>query len=187
LKKVPPRPVAAVLLILSRQKEGDKVLLTKRSPNLRVHAGEVAFPGGKRDPEDSSFYRTALRECFEEVGIQEHKLMYCAEMEPHTTRAGTHVVPFVAELRGEVELVLSEVEIESARWVPLDLFLYDKRTITHVFERDGYEAWAPVYHYEDYTVWGFTARVLASFVNRFYGRQIQRHHSTAKEQVFSSR
>ncbi len=185
MRKVLSEPVASVLLILSRQSDGDEVLLTRRSSHLRAHAGEVAFPGGKRDPGDSSFYRTALRECFEEVGISEHQLIYRAEMNAHRTRGGTFVIPFVAEVRGRPELVLCPNELESARWVPLDLFLYDKRSETHIFQREGIETWAPVYRYEDYMVWGFTARVMASFVNRFYGRQIQRVHPSAKETLFT--
>lgn len=187
MTKAVSEPVAAVLLILSRHNNEDKVLLTKRSANLRAHAGEVAFPGGKRDPEDSSFYRTALRECYEEVGIAEHQLIYCAEMDPHITRSGTNVIPFVVEARDEPSLILCSEEIESARWVPLDLFLYDRRAMTHVFRRPEREYWAPVYQYEDYMVWGFTARVMASFVNRFYGRQIRRYHPSAEEKLFPSR
>lgn len=185
LKMTPLKPIASVLLILSRQADGDRVLLTRRSEQLREHPGEVALPGGKRDQGDTSFYRTALRECEEEVGIAEHQLVYCAEMQPQRTRSGAGVIPFVAELRGQPELQLCDAEIESARWVPLDLFLYDRRSVTHVFPlRNNREAWAPVYHYEDYMVWGFTARVMVDFVNRFYGRQIQRSHDEARELVF---
>jgi len=185
LRKESSTPSASVLLILLRENDGDKILLTRRSEHLNEHAGEVAFPGGKKDPEDSSYYRAALRECFEEVGIHEHQLIYRAEMQPQSTRRGRHVIPFVAEVRAKPELVLSPYEIESARWVPLDLFMYDKRSITHVFQRDGFESWAPVYDHEDYRVWGFTARVLATFVNRFYGRQIRREHPSADEVVIN--
>jgi len=185
LRKDSSTPSASVILILSRESDGDKILLTRRSSQLREHAGEVALPGGKRDPEDSSFYRTALRECYEEVGIPEHELIYCAEMQPHATRRNIGVVPFVAEVRKRPELALSAIEIESARWVPLELFMSDKRTLTHIFQRDGFEEWAPVYEHDDYWIWGFTARVLASFVNRFYGRQIRRSHPIAKEVLYT--
>ena len=174
-----------MLLILLRDGGGDKVLLTRRAEMLREHAGEVAFPGGKRDREDSSMYRTALRECYEEVGIAEHQLLYFAELEPHFTSKGANVVPFVAELRGQPKLVLSASEIASTKWVPLDVFLYDRRSLTHVFVNGETEYWAPVYDYEDYRIWGFTARVLVSFVNRYYGRQIAREHASAEEQTLN--
>ncbi|WP_096087238.1 NUDIX hydrolase [Agaribacterium haliotis] len=167
---------AAVVLVLRHEAGKDSVLLTKRAAHMREHPGEVAFPGGKRDIGDSSLYRTALRECEEEVGLKEHQLRYRAELGVQRTRSRALVLPFVVELVGSAELCLSTEEIDSAFWAPLPLFVEDKRSCTHVFESRGREYWAPVYRWQGYEIWGFTARVLVDFVNTFYGGQLQRRH-----------
>ncbi len=177
-------PEAAVLLVLLREGGDEKILLTRRAQSLREHSGEVAFPGGKQDDEDTSLYRTALREGFEEVGIEETMVVYRSELEPHLTRKGALVTPFVVDVRQVPTLTLCREEIESIRWVPLSIFTQDQRTKTHVFKHLNQEYWAPVYVYEDYTIWGFTARVLVSFVNKFYGGQIGRAHATAREEYY---
>ncbi len=174
---------AAVLLVLSREKGEDCVLLTRRSLILREHAGEVALPGGKREAQDSSLYRTALRECHEEVGISECALIYQAELERQYTRQGARVTPFVTALRTSVPLRLCTQEIESAMWVPVSLFREDRRSATHIFRTRSAELWSPVYHYEGYKIWGLTSRILVSFINRYYGGQLQRAHVTAPEVV----
>jgi 8-oxo-dGTP pyrophosphatase MutT (NUDIX family) len=133
---------------------------------------------------DSSLYRTALRETYEEVGIRERDFVYRGQLKTEVTRYGTGAVPFVVELRQKPDLVLSEHEIESARWVPMSLFVRDQRVRTDVFRSTQGESWAPVYHYEDYEIWGLTARVISSFVNRFYGRQVNRKHGDAEERVY---
>ena len=176
---------AAVMLVLFRDVSSEKILLTRRPLTLREHAGEVALPGGKREAEDTSLYRTALRECHEEVGIEYTSLTYKAELEPHLTRSGTHVTPFVTELRESVPLELCSTEVESVKWVPMSVFYRDQRVKTHLFLGANGEYWAPVYEFEDYEIWGFTARVLVSFVNRFYGGQITRAHPTALEERYN--
>ena len=176
---------AAVLLVLLRDGPKEKILLTRRSLGLREHSGEVAFPGGKHDDEDSSLYRTALREGFEEVGLTERMVVYRAELDAHYTRKGARVAAFVVDVRKQPDLVLCEAEIESSKWVPVSIFQQDLRCKTHIFRHMGQEYWAPVYRYEDYEIWGFTARVMVSFVNKFYGGQVARAHDTACEEYFN--
>ena len=176
---------AAVMLVLSRDVSSEKILLTRRPLTLRDHAGEVALPGGKKEPEDTSLYRTALRECYEEVGIENASLTYRAELEAHLTRRGARVTPFVTELREPVPLKLCPTEVESVKWVPMSVFYRDQRVKTHIFNGAKGEYWSPVYQFEDYEVWGFTARVLVSFVNRYYGGQIVRAHDSAPEERYN--
>lgn len=181
---------AAVLIILSRDVDAecgsgdDRILLTKRASHLREHAGEVAFPGGKRDPEDKDLYLTALRECAEEVGVPASQLHYIDQLPAHQTRNGSQVAPFVVRADKPLDLVLNDDEIDSAFWVPASLFIEDKRSHTHVFKTAFGEYWAPVYYYQGYEVWGFTARVLVSFVNQLYGSKLGRDHAYAPEQLY---
>lgn len=144
------------------------------------------MPGGMRDAQDYSLYRTALRETKEEVGVDELQFVYKGQLGLQRSRHGTSAMPFVVELREKPTLKLSEAEIESARWVPINLFVRDQRERTDIFRYGSDESWAPVYLYEDYEIWGLTARVIANFVNRFYGGQIKREHPYASEVLFPS-
>ncbi|WP_370981474.1 CoA pyrophosphatase [Agaribacterium sp. ZY112] len=175
---------AAVLLVLAHIDSCECILLTQRAQHLREHAGEVAFPGGKRDCSDSSLYRTALRESEEEVGLAEHQLRYRSELSMQATRAGACVVPFVVELVGEPNLQLNADEIASSFWAPLSLFVEDRRSHTDIFKLAGQEYWAPAYLCQGYTVWGFTARVLVDFVNTYYGGQVRRQHHAVERRHF---
>lgn len=177
-------PDAAVLIIISGQPGSEKVLLTKRAMTLRLHAGEVAFPGGKQEEDDNDLYQTALRECYEEVGIANDSLTLEAELPPHFTRRGSAVAPFVASLTRRVNLSLNEDEIQEAFWAPVSLFTEDKRSKTHIFKASQREYWAPVYHFENYEIWGFTARVLVSLANLYYGKSLTREHPSAPELIY---
>lgn len=175
---------AAVIIIISGDPGNEYVLLTERAKGLREHAGEVAFPGGKQEPQDADLYQTALRECYEEVGVSSTLLSKHAELAPHYTRQGTMVTPFVAKALDKPSLDLNPGEIASAFWVPLSLFRNDERACTHVFKVNKQEYWAPVYHYERYEIWGLTARVLVSFLNQCYHTKLARAHSSAPEVAY---
>lgn len=178
------RGKASVLLILCGEPSDERILLTRRAAHLNIHAGEIAFPGGKWEPGDSDLYQTALREVNEEVGLYSGDLAYLHSLPEHRTRGQIPVKPFVARIKSEPELRLCEDEIESAKWVPLSLFKDDQRARTHIFSSGGREIWAPVYTYEDYEIWGLTARVMVSFVNQILGGEITREHASAHEERY---
>ena len=175
---------AAVMIIVCEIDDHDQLLFTKRSQHLNTHGGEVAFPGGKWEPSDKSLLNTAYRETFEEVGLSQACLNLRGELPAHYTRNKVKVTPFAAHVKGLPELTLCEFEIESVFWAPTSFFLRDNRTQTDIFEFNNSEYWAPVYHYLDYKIWGFTARLLVTFLNKYYGASISRNH-TAPEKLFS--
>lgn len=177
---------AAVLILLHQDEAGeDCVLLTRRASELRMHAGEVAFPGGMWEPSDASLHATACRECSEEIGFDPLLLPVLAELPPHLTRRGITVSPYLVRTPVRPPLSLCRDEIESVRWVPMRLFKEDRRSKTHIFGSPA-ELWAPVYCFEDYEVWGFTARVLVTLVNTHYGANVTRAHEEAPEERFGS-
>lgn len=168
---------AAVLIALTDIDGEEHVLLTQRASHLNIHGGEVAFPGGKQDPEDESLQATALRESYEEVGLCREHATVIGELPPSRTRQGMKVTPFIARLESPAGLEASPDEIHSLFWVPVSYLLGDKRVRTDIFELDNTTYWAPVYAFQGYEIWGFTARVLINFMNHMYDANLSKVNS----------
>ncbi|WP_084618375.1 NUDIX hydrolase [Cellvibrio sp. OA-2007] len=151
-------PQAAVLVLLSRG-DNPAVLYTKRAEHLRQHPGEVCFPGGMWEPGDADLFATAQRETYEEIGLPAADIHLLGRLPQFHTRAGTPVTPFVASFNTGVPLLPSPAELDSIFCVPLRVFNDGIQVREDRFERNGRVFSVPVYHYEGYEIWGFTAAV----------------------------
>ncbi len=184
------RADAAVLLGLQCRGDGFDVLLTRRADHLKYHGGEVAFPGGRREKEDDSPKQTALRETEEELGVTPETVEILGAMPTVTSRFGNLVVPYVGVIHPEQAFAPCPDEIADVFTVPVAHFLKDPRVRTDIFSRhdvegEGVQKWAPVYHYQGFEIWGFTARILAEFLNTVYGAGITREHISAPEKIWT--
>lgn len=177
---------AAVLLVLAGSGQEERILLTQRAAHLTLHGGEVAFPGGKREAEDRDLCCTAIRETYEEVGLDSSLVEIVGQLPVSYTRAGFRVTPFVGRVPDDVELLANPEELESLFWVPTVFLLEDKRLRTDIFDSPDGQQWAPVYDYLGYTIWGFTARVLVEFLNTFWGADIGPEHE-APDVIYTRR
>lgn len=151
---------AAVLIAIERTASGGRVLLTKRSSKLKHHPGQIAFPGGKLDPDDADLKAAALREAWEEVGLPPQKVRIIGQLPCHETVTGFQVTPFVAELRGPFIPVTEAGEVEDVFTVPL-AHLLDRAQFT-IKKRRWRGVWRQYYAvpYGPYYTWGATARML---------------------------
>ncbi len=174
-----PRPLvlpqytreAAVLMPLTRA-QNPEVILTLRAQNLSTHGGEVAFPGGRRDPEDSDLIRTALRETQEEVGLAPNLVQVVGPLSEVVSRHGVKVTPYVGFIPDAVEYQANADEIASVFSVPLDFFANDPRETTQRIDYLGNTWYVPSYHFAGYKIWGLTAIMLVELVNLVYDTQI---------------
>jgi 8-oxo-dGTP pyrophosphatase MutT (NUDIX family) len=128
-------------------------------------SGQIAFPGGKMQPEDKTAKDTAIRETLEEIGVDLRRtaefLGYGAVTRTHT---GTmDVVPSVFELRKGVEISPNE-EVASYRWVGLHDLLSPAAHSTYRLDFQGGARQLPAYEVGDYLVWGLTHRILSSML-----------------------
>jgi 8-oxo-dGTP pyrophosphatase MutT (NUDIX family) len=155
---------AAVLVVITDEVH-PRVVLGRRALNLRLHPGEVAFPGGKREPEDVSPWATALREAEEEVGISHQLLTPMGELDPLVTRTGFEVHPCVVKAPGELNLVVDAAEFDSVFTPRLEQFA-DKAIYRLESVSDGdYLKLVPHYQLGQDNIWGVTAAVLAQVAN----------------------
>ncbi|HKI74033.1 MAG TPA: CoA pyrophosphatase [Pseudomonadales bacterium] len=162
------RDKAAVLLpiVTSRRPE---LLLTLRASTLGAHAGEVAWPGGRHDPEDRDMLATALRETHEEIGIAPRQVEVVGELRPFISKFGLLVTPFVGLVEDPVDLTPNPDELEAVFSVPIDYLMEDPRTQTDIIDRHGERREVPVYHYDGYRIWGLTAMILQEFLSEGVG------------------
>ncbi|MFT4102977.1 MAG: CoA pyrophosphatase [Burkholderiaceae bacterium] len=157
---------AAVLVPIVMHESGSTVLLTERTATLSSHAGQVAFPGGRRDPEDPSAIWTALREAEEEVGLSREFVEVIGHLPDYLTGTGYRVTPVVALVRPQFTLTLQTFEVAEAFEVPLSFLMdpahHQLRRMTHLgAERTFYAMpYRPTAVGREYFIWGATAAML---------------------------
>jgi 8-oxo-dGTP pyrophosphatase MutT (NUDIX family) len=160
---------AAVALVLRPRPDDDcDLLLIRRAERAQdPWSGQVALPGGRRDPGDASLEAAALRETAEEVGLDLRTngrvLGALSELRPRTPVLPPVIVrPFVVALDGTPALT-PNVEVAAWRWVPLGALLAPAaRVRTRVAVR-GRDWEVDAIRHEDFIVWGMTERILADF------------------------
>ncbi|MBS6434696.1 MULTISPECIES: CoA pyrophosphatase [Pantoea] len=154
------RQAAVLVPIVARDAPG--LLLTRRSRELRKHAGQVAFPGGMQDDDDASLVATALREAQEEVGIDPGEVKVIGQFAPVTSSTGFRVTPVVGIISPQIALHINPDEVESAFEMPLEEALRLNRYASLEVQHAGlrHPVWLSVY--EEYLVWGMTAGIIRS-------------------------
>ena len=136
-------------------------VLTRRRADLRRHAGEISFPGGRRDPEDLDLRATALREAEEEIGLAPVAVSLLAELPPVSTFVTGYLIhPFVGLIPAGQSWRASPREVDAVLELPLRV-LREGRTRTRM-ERRGISFETDAYIVGESLIWGATARILDS-------------------------
>ena len=165
--RIERRPAAVLVPVIHREPAAT-LLLTERTGGLRTHAGQIAFPGGRIDPEDPGPEAAALREAEEEIGLTADFVETLCLGPDYLTGSGYHVAPVIAVVRPGFELTLNPAEVADAFEVPLG-FLMDPRN-----HHKGSRIWegATRYFFEmpygNRHIWGITAGILRILYERLY-------------------
>lgn len=162
----PVRGAAVLVPIIARERP--TVLLTLRSAHLSSHAAQIAFPGGKIDPEDDGPLGAALREAQEEVGLAPDLVDALGYLDPYLARTGYRIVPVVGLVQPDFGLTLNPGEVDEAFEVPLDFLMNDGN---HQRESREWLGMVRTFHamtYEKRRIWGITAGILRSLYERIY-------------------
>ncbi len=158
--QVPVKAQAAVMILVNQYQSEPTITLTLRTDSLKKHSGQVAFPGGRIDAEDTSPWHAAVRETHEEIGMPlNHPLKNMGTLSPHTTITGYLVKPFVAVNHNAFEYFPEESEVADIFEIPFSLLQPAKFEIGSQDWR-GEERRYFVLPYKEYFIWGATARML---------------------------
>ena len=162
---------AAVLVPLYVDERGEPhAVLTRRRDDLRRHAGEISFPGGRQDDDETDLRVTALREAHEEIGLDPDGVELVGALQPTPTIATNYAVyPFVGLIEPGQTWVPSEREVAEV----LELSLSDLRAgySRQRMLRRGVPFRTDVYVVGDALIWGATARMLGDLFDRLSHRQ----------------
>ncbi len=164
---IPPRPdvqVSAVLIGLLEGSHGPEVILTRRSTLLRRHGGEISFPGGRLDADETP-RDAALREAHEEIGLDPREVEVVGELSPVTTNiASTHIVPVVGRVRSAPSLEVRNAEVDRVFTVALTELVSDDTYSEELWGAPPQQWQIHFFHLDDETVWGATARMLHQLI-----------------------
>lgn len=157
---------AGVLIALTNELD-PQLVLTRRAAHLSAHRGEVAFPGGKRDPEDASIVATALREAHEEVALPPACVTVVGELDQVVSRFGYLVTPVLGLISEETPLGVNEDELDAVFKVPLSFF---RQPPDRYFEQGNVKI--PSYDFNEFHIWGLTAMMIAEMMNNLWDANI---------------
>ncbi len=162
---------AAVLIGLVEREGETNVILTKRTEKLNSHSGQISFPGGKVDAEDPSPEAAALREAWEEIGLQQSEVSVIGRMPTYHSGSRFLIAPVIGEVKHEADFEINPDEVEYRFEVPLRFLMNpDNHTIaSRTFDKN-------VWHYfempfEQHYIWGMTAGMLRMFYERIFARE----------------
>jgi 8-oxo-dGTP pyrophosphatase MutT (NUDIX family) len=159
-----PVPAAVLVPVVLGERPG--ILLTKRTSHLSAHAGQISFPGGRIDPEDGGPEQAALREAWEEVGLEAGSVTVLGRMADHLTGTGYRITPILGVLPPGLTYRLSAHEVESVFELPMSVVLdpaAPKRQRQHV-RGVWREYW--VWPHPEHYIWGATAAILVRLAER---------------------
>lgn len=160
-------PAAVLIPIVDRRPEAT-ILLTQRATNLRSHAGQIAFPGGRMEEDDLSPAHTALRETSEETGIAPNHVDVIGFLETYQTSTGYRVAPAVGIVSPTFTLAPDGGEVEDVFEVPLRFLMDSENHELHSRPWRGSRRYYYAMPYEDRYIWGATAGMLRNLYDWLY-------------------
>jgi len=161
------RVPSAVLIPLYRKEGQCNIVFIRRTETVTVHKGQISFPGGSREPGDTTLLDTALRESQEEIGLSPDDIEVIGELDDEITTTSNYIVtPFVAAMPWPYRFTMNPAEVDEILEVPVAALMSGDcckpaiETIDGGIVVDSYN-----YHYDNRLIWGATARILHKFLS----------------------
>ncbi len=159
---------AAVLIPLILREQGALLTFMQRTEDGRTHSGQIAFPGGGKEPEDADAVATALREAHEEVNIRPDTVTPLGLMDDNASISRFVVTPVVGAVHEVPDYRPDPREVQDIFEVPLDFLLDPANEHRSPDVEFLGKRWALYeYRYEERVIWGLTGRIVHEFVTVF--------------------
>ena len=159
---------AAVLIPVVDHGDASTVILTKRADKLKNHSGQIAFPGGRIDPDDVSPEAAALRETSEEIGLASGYIDVIGRLPDYVTGSGYRIAPVLGVVRPGFQLTVNPDEVDDIFEVPLG-FLMDPANHNRASRTwQDQERFFYAMPYEERYIWGVTAGIIRALYERLY-------------------
>jgi 8-oxo-dGTP pyrophosphatase MutT (NUDIX family) len=155
----------AAVLIAVTERPQPGVILTVRRPDLRRHAGQIAFPGGKLDPGEDG-WAAALREAEEEIGLPRTSVRIAGTLDRYRTITGYHVTPVIGIVPPDIPLTPHQVEVADIFETPLAYLLNPRNQTRKSLLFDGAERHYYEIMWEGRRIWGATAAMIVNLSKR---------------------
>lgn len=159
-------PAAVLVPITDRLEPG--IILTQRSETLRRHPGQVAFPGGRIDPDDDGPIAAALREAQEEIGLPASAVEIIGIADRYRTVTGYEVTPVVGVVPPDLQFTIHDAEVASVFEVPLAHLLEPANFIEQAIEWQGRERRYFEIIWDGHRIWGATAAMIVNLGRRMH-------------------
>ena len=157
------RPAAVLIAFTEREEPG--MLLLHRPSTMRAHPGQVAFPGGKRDPGETP-EETALRETYEELGIAPSEVKVIGRSDIYRTGSGYEITPVLATVRADIEIRPNPAEV--AQWfeAPAAFVLDPANHTTREVDYKGNRHSFNEVIWDGHRIWGVTGAIVSNLARR---------------------
>jgi 8-oxo-dGTP pyrophosphatase MutT (NUDIX family) len=159
---------AAVLIPVVARRPQASVLLTQRTPHLTAHAGQIAFPGGKIDPEDQTPAAAALREAREEIGLHPSMVEPVGYLTPYLTRTGYRIVPVLGRVDPDHRITINPEEVTDTFEVPLAFLMSSGNHRRGCRPFNGKTRYFYEMPFNERYIWGITAGIIRGLYERVY-------------------
>ncbi|MFN8257685.1 MAG: CoA pyrophosphatase [Bacteroidales bacterium] len=157
--------LSSVLLLLFPKNNELHLVFIERAESGGVHSGQISFPGGKYDKTDKDLVHTALRETFEEIGVDLQNVKILGSLSDLFIPVSNYIVcPFVGCCEGELNFRINYTEVASVIEVSLSHLLNEKNQTNGRVKVLNNEYLVPVYNVSDFKIWGATAMILSEFL-----------------------
>lgn len=159
---------AAVLVPLVERDGGPNIILTQRTETLRSHSGQVAFPGGRIDPEDATPEAAALRETHEEIGIAPERVEVFGRMPDYLTGSGYRIAPIFGLVDPDARVDANPEEVAAIFEVPLAFLMNPANHVRKSRVWEGQERFFWTMPHGNRYIWGVTAGIIRTIYERLY-------------------